>query len=519
MSREDTPMRVALFARYSSKMQDEASIDAQLAEMEAHCSKQGWEVTHRFLLPEVRSSEIEESPEFAAMLDAAGRREFDLLLLHKLDRFGRDRETAVKYKALLRRKGIQVRSVVENLGDSITDRLVEAVLEGVSEWYARNLAEETRKGHRQLVRRGYFKGGSIPFGLALKDVVEGETTHRAYIAHPENGPIMIEVFRRLAEGHRTTDILDWLKEQTGERWTLPTYYTRVRNPIYYGRIEYGRSRMQAGHKRQKLDPSEIVVGEWAGLVSKDLWDLAQAALGSRGRSGHNTRPLRVYLLSDGVAVCQACGRNLVGCRFHEQSYYVCAGRRDKKCTTKAVPAEKLEDLILGSVIHKCRNWQLDEIVLAWEAGMEAERAASRAREVRLRKQLGELGARKRNLLDLVERGGADCVPDIVSRLKELSSEESETAELIAHCQLEADQRVREDIALMVDWVAELPDRLELAASKSMQDLKGIYQVFFRLLWDLENRRGMLQMKHPSSFVESVGLSDSSRIRSGRSARI
>ncbi len=509
-------MRVALFARYSSKMQDEASIEAQLAEMEAHCARQGWSITHRFLLPEVRSCEIEDSREFKSMLSAAGKREFDMLLLHKLDRFGRDRETAVKYKALLRRKGIQVRSVVENLGDSITDRLVEAVLEGVAEWYGRNLAEETRKGHRQLVRRGFHKGGSVPFGLAVQPVEEGNATHQAYIAHPVNGPIMVAVFERVAAGQRTGDVLSWVEQRTGQRWTNPTFYTRIRNPIYYGRIEYGRSRKQAGHKRQRLAPEELVVGEWAGLVSRELWEQAGAMLASRTPTSHNTRPSRVYLLSDGVAVCSACGRNLVGCRFRGEPYYVCAGRRDKKCTTKSVPAEPLEEAMLAQVRHKVGTWNFDEVILAYECSLETEREASRRREAQLRKRVTELRGRKRNLLDLVERGGTDTVPDVLTRLKELTAEEAELAELVATCQIEADRALAENVALVTQYVAELPERLG-RAHEVPEELKGLYQTFFRLVWNLEKRLGTLQLKHPQSFEEPVGLD--SRIRSGRSARI
>ena len=117
--------KAALFARYSSKLQDSLSLDAQVSEMERHCEKEGWEITHRFLLPETRSVHVEQAEEFQEMIKAARQRKFDILVLHKLDRFGRDRETTVLYKAMLRRHGIQIFSLTEKLGESAYERMVE----------------------------------------------------------------------------------------------------------------------------------------------------------------------------------------------------------------------------------------------------------------------------------------------------------------------------------------------------------------------------------------------------------
>lgn len=177
-------MRVALFARYSSKLQDELSLEAQLAEMEAFVSRQpGWEVTHRYTLPETRSCEIEKAPEFQAMMRDARARAFQVLLVHKLDRFGRNRDTSVIHKAMLRRLGVQVRSVCENLGESIMDRAMEGMLEVMAEWYGGNLGQETRKGHRALTRKGFWTGGKVPFGYRAEPVMEG-TRQRSRLVRP-----------------------------------------------------------------------------------------------------------------------------------------------------------------------------------------------------------------------------------------------------------------------------------------------------------------------------------------------
>ena len=54
-------MRVAIFARYSSRRQDEMSLEAQVQACEAFCAREGWTVVRRFLLAETRSADIEDS--------------------------------------------------------------------------------------------------------------------------------------------------------------------------------------------------------------------------------------------------------------------------------------------------------------------------------------------------------------------------------------------------------------------------------------------------------------------------
>ena len=207
--------RAALFARYSSKLQDELSLDAQLAEMEKFCERENLLVTHRFLLPETRSALVERTEEFQSMIRAARAGQFDTLIVHKLDRFTRDRDTAVTYKALLRRHGVQVRSVTENLGDSIYDRLIEGILEAFNEFYSLNLGQETKKGQRAATRAGRFTGGTFPYGYRKGVDDEG---HPCWEIFEEEAKIIRECFLMYEKGERVKEIIDWVEETTGKRW-------------------------------------------------------------------------------------------------------------------------------------------------------------------------------------------------------------------------------------------------------------------------------------------------------------
>ena len=71
---------------------------------------------------------------------------FDIVLVHKLDRFARNRYDSAVYKRELKKNGVSVYSVLENLDDSPESIMMESVLEGMAEYYSQNLGREVMKG-------------------------------------------------------------------------------------------------------------------------------------------------------------------------------------------------------------------------------------------------------------------------------------------------------------------------------------------------------------------------------------
>lgn len=389
-------MRVALFARYSSKLQDELSLDAQVHEMEIYVGRQeGWEITQRYLLPETRSSCIEKSDGFRAMVAAAKRREFEILLVHKLDRFGRDRDTSVIHKAMLRRLGIQVKSVVENLGNSIMDRVFEGILEVMSEWYGANLGQETRKGHRQLTRQGLWTGGKVPFGLIAQSYQDGARKHKRLAVCPNTGSTMVTVFEQIGDGCATGQVLEWVAAKTGERWIHATLYSRIRNPIYYGLIRYGSTTMPQG--RVRMQGAEVTEGHWDGLVSKEKWDRANVALSNR--KGSKDAGTRSYLLS-GLITCSKCNSPIVGGTYGKEPRYSCSGRYKKICAHRSIQAETLERAVSNQAAAHLRRLDVATVVRAYDESLEEERQAGSAQGKSLRRRFSEVGLAEEHEISL-----------------------------------------------------------------------------------------------------------------------
>lgn len=507
--REVRVMKAALFARYSSHLQDDMSLAAQLHEMQQYVAEREWTVVARYSLPETSSSDIERSAEFQQMLADAKAKRFDVLVLHKLDRLGRDREMATLTKAHLRRLGIEIRSVVENLGDGVMDRMMEGMLELFSDFYRSNLGQETRKGHKQLTRDGLWRGGTVPWGLAVEEVPGGRRTHKRLIVDPVRGPVMLAVFEGLAAGVPTPELLDLVESRTGERWHPASFYTRVRNPVYAGRISYGKTTMPLGRKRKAGVADDLVEGRWEGLVSEEVFAAAQAVMAARAlkqREGGRTAK-RPYILSKAVN-CLKCGKPIVGSIQGGVRKYVCSGR--KNCGWAAADADGLEEHVLGQLEARLEKLPIDAIMAIYEASLAPEREQSKRDEAKLRRRLTEVREGIRNLVGALTQGLGD-VSDVGSALRRLKQEEGELAELIGRCQVEKDETLSLNASLVRSYLEQVRTRVKEAQPS---DLAILFGHLFKLDISLETGEGQLFVQLAPQATED-GLNV---YRFGRSAR-
>ena len=109
--------RAALYARFSSDNQRTESIDAQLRAMRSYCAQRHITIVHTYV-DEAKSATTDRRPAFQQMISDSAAHIFDILLVHKLDRFARNRYDSAIYKRELKKNGVTVYSVLENLDNS-----------------------------------------------------------------------------------------------------------------------------------------------------------------------------------------------------------------------------------------------------------------------------------------------------------------------------------------------------------------------------------------------------------------
>jgi site-specific DNA recombinase len=298
-------VRVGLYARVSTEDQAEGlSLDAQLRALRLHAAEKGHEVVEEFV-DAGYSATTDKRPAFQRMIAAARAHLLDAILIHKLDRFSRNLEHAVTYRALLRREGVTVISITEPSDDSPASFVTEGVLQVLAAWYSKNLAQEVAKGRRERYERGLWNG-NLPFGYKRGDDGRPEIEEKEAAA-------VREAYSLYAGGrHSYQGVADWLNGQGFRTRNVckdprhgvigPSLFTKdtvrdmLRNPFYRGAVTY---------KGKDERP-----GLQSAIVDESLWQAARQA-GQRRHHAPTTflRPHRTYLLA-GLLRCACCGGKL-----------------------------------------------------------------------------------------------------------------------------------------------------------------------------------------------------------------
>jgi DNA invertase Pin-like site-specific DNA recombinase len=161
------PQRVAVYVRVSSEEQLEGySLDAQLRAARATCAERGWRITAEYV-EEGRSARYEDlsrRPRFKALIEAADARSFDVVLVHKLDRFARNLLVLLETLGRLGRADVALESCSERLDYATPQgKLFMVLMGGIAQWYSDNLSQETKKGKRERKAQGLYNG-LLPFG-------------------------------------------------------------------------------------------------------------------------------------------------------------------------------------------------------------------------------------------------------------------------------------------------------------------------------------------------------------------
>ncbi len=129
----DSPKAV-IYARYSSSSQTEQSIEGQLRDCYSYAEREGITVIKEYIDRAI-SGRSDEREEFQQMITDAKKKQFQFIIVYKLDRFARNRYDSAFYKHKLKQYGVKVLSAMEGISDNPEGIILEAVLEASAEYY------------------------------------------------------------------------------------------------------------------------------------------------------------------------------------------------------------------------------------------------------------------------------------------------------------------------------------------------------------------------------------------------
>lgn len=176
MMNVNQPKRVAIYVRVSSEMQmDNYSLDAQKSACESFASLRGWQVVSIFR-EEGASAKSMDRPEFNRMMRDAELNKFDVILVHKLDRFSRKLKDMITIVDYFDDIGIALVSATEQFDLSTPQgKMMVNVMGSVNQWYLDNLAQEISKGKKQRAKSGDWNG-TLSYGYTTPRVLPDEIT-------------------------------------------------------------------------------------------------------------------------------------------------------------------------------------------------------------------------------------------------------------------------------------------------------------------------------------------------------
>ena len=414
MAKKKTPLlTAAIYARYSSSVQNDASIEQQVSECQAYAEANGLKITAVFEDRAI-SGKKDNRPGLQKMLRAADRHEFQVLLAYKSNRISRNMKNALVYEERLSQAGVKVVYCKEEFGDNATGRFMLRMMMNMNQFYSENMAEDIRRGMRDSASQGKVVG-IIPYGYK-----KGEDGKFAIEDH--DAAVVQEIFRRFNADESLADIAKALNSRgivTKQKkpWGKNSFHSILVNERYTGVYIYGDIRIEDGMPR---------------IIERGVFELAQKKLNAQKTTRARHRDNEDYLLT-GKLFCGHCLAPMVGLSGrgrwgNEYFYYSCQTKRiQKTCHKKNVRKESIEYQVTKAI----QDSVLRDETIEWIADKFMVLAKRRLGESQLsyyEQRLNEVKKQIANIVRAVEMGIIS--EEFKERMAELQEEKKNLLGLI-----------------------------------------------------------------------------------------
>lgn len=344
--------KAALYAMYSSDNQRSESIDAQLRAMQNYCQQNHILIVETYI-DEAKSATTDHRPSFQKMIADSKYHQFNIILVHKLDRFARNRYDSAVYKRELKKNGVSVYSVLEDLDDSPESIMMESMLEGMSEYYSQNLAREVMKGMRETALQCKHTGGKPPLGYDLN-------TDGKLIINQGEAEVVQQIFKMYLGNYSYSKMAEVLNKKgyrtkTGSLFRKNSFYSILGQEKYTGVYIWNRASakqngMRNNHKSKALKDQVMIQGGCPNIISRSYFEEVQKKMQERAHGKAESKARRYYMLGGkGFLQCGICGKSMTGTvrKSHGKTYitYQCPSHKAKQCETKEVRADRLNLIV------------------------------------------------------------------------------------------------------------------------------------------------------------------------------
>lgn len=444
-------MRAAIYARYSSDLQRDASIEDQINICRETIKARGW-YEIKIYADRATSGSTRFRPAYQELLTHARERKFDIVVSEALDRLSRDQEDVASLYKTLNFAGINLFTLAEGEINEL-----HVGLKGtMNALFIKDLAAKTHRGMKGRIEQKKSAGGlCYGYNVVREYNSKGDPIRGGREINPAEANVINWIFREFADGASPHAIARRLNNEgqagpNGRPWqdtTIRGHAKRatgiLRNELYVGRMVWNRQHWMkdptTGNRIARPNPPEkwvIQDNPELRIVDQDLWDRTQERLGLIAASPVSTgiresafwtmrRPKRIL---SGLIYCGCCGHKMSGVG---KDYIKCTrSHRVGLCDfNKSIRTNKIEELVINALQH---NLMQPELVAEFVTSANEEFNRMRSEEEANRESAGRklIKVQKEidKLIDSLINGYRG--PELQSRLDELTAEKMALKEKI-----------------------------------------------------------------------------------------
>ena len=430
-----SPAIAVIYARYSSDLQREASIEDQIRLCRARIAQEGWDYLHAYTDRAISGASALR-PAYQSLLEDARRGDFDIVVAEALDRLSRDQKDVAGLLKRLRFGGVRLFTVAEGeIGE------LHVGFKGtMNALFLKDLADKTRRGLEGRVRAGR-SGGGLCFGY---DVVReydsrGEPIHGGRTINEAEARVVRRIFAEFAAGKSprriavdlNKDAVDLNKDKVpgprGGEWDASTINGNaargtgiLNNEMYIGRLVWNRLHYlkdpATGKRISRLnEPDRWIVQNVPDrrIIPQDLWDRVknrQQLLKRDTRPDLAEKPFwarqRPRFLITGLAKCGACGSSYV--KIGATLFGCAAARNRGTCDNRLnIRLDALEAMILDGLRDRLMAPDLFKVFCEeFHREINRLRAENSAAAEATRHDLDRVERRIRRLVELITEDDA-----------------------------------------------------------------------------------------------------------------
>jgi site-specific DNA recombinase len=353
---------VAVYIRWSTDDQGEGTtLDVQLEGCRHYALSQGWQVRPGLIfIDDGYSGGTLDRPAMNRLRAAVQQGAVDCVIVFKMDRLSRNVVDTVNLVLREWEGKCHVKSAREAIDTaSQQGKMFFYTLVSFAEWERSVIRERTWSGRMRRLMEGRNPGFRPPYGLTT-----GPTPGSFAVVEAEAATVqrIYELYAR-GLGYKAIAVQlgqEGIRFREGRPWSAQTVMAILRNPIYTGRLEYGRAPRTRGRRAAEAAPTVVESPHLPRIITPDQFARAQQTRLERAHEATPNRAVSSDHLLTGLLRCLQCGSAMMGRRKYGAGdappYYICSGQRAKGtgfCDNGYVRQDWLDEWLVTRLLERC----------------------------------------------------------------------------------------------------------------------------------------------------------------------